>query len=121
MVVDEAADVDGPIRHGIGTLDVDLSDFDLDGGTQDVEIGLSLGELVIVVPDDVDVVFDGEVSAGEIRAFGRVVDGVDRTVSTDRDGGADAAGTLVIDAQVGFGELRLESECCRTDPIPAAP
>lgn len=118
--VDERADIDGPIHHGIGTLDVDLRDLDLDGDTARLEVGVSLGELVVVVPDDVDVEFAGEVSAGEITVFGRTVDGIDRTLSTDRDGGSEP-GTLVIDAQVGLGELRVESACCLTDPVPVAP
>jgi hypothetical protein len=108
VVADDVSIVEEPIHHGIGVLDVDMSDLDLDGSRQEVEIGLSIGELVVTVPPDVNVEVTGAASAGSLVAFDEVSDGLDRTLTAERLRGGTAAGTLVLDLEVGFGQVRVE-------------
>lgn len=92
---------------GIGELVVDLSDVDLAGDRVALETTLGVGELVVVVPSDVDVEVTAEVTAGELDLFGRVADGMsvsDRAVSETP---GDADGVLLLDVRVGLGRVEV--------------
>ena len=102
-------ELDASYTWGIGEFVVDLSDLDLDGADRTIEVGLTIGELVLWVPDTATLDLDADVRAGEIDLRGgtnRIVDdGIDATVDTVLAGSGD--GTLTIDADVGFGALEL--------------
>jgi hypothetical protein len=56
------ADVRPEYRHGIGELQVDLSGLDIPAGTSvETTVDLGIGSAEVLVPDDVDVLVDGEV------------------------------------------------------------
>lgn len=94
---------------GIGEYDVDLSAVDYTGSDSVVEVGLTIGQLTVWVPDTVDVIIDADVRGGEIEVFtaDRVItnDGIDADVDADFLGTGD--GTLTLDADVGFGALDI--------------
>ena len=110
------ADLHTPYRLGAGESTLDLTELDL-GGTdrQRVEVRQGVGELVVVVPADVTVLVDADVRAGEIRwdvgdAFGgqRTQDGTDVSERfTMPQGSAPSSATLVIDAELGLGNLEV--------------
>jgi len=69
-----------PHNLGIGSAQLDLSDLAIPAGITvvPVEASVGLGELVVIVPDDVRVVVDAGVGLGELR-----LDGVPRDSDPD--------------------------------------
>jgi phage shock protein PspC (stress-responsive transcriptional regulator) len=103
-VVTDVRALDPEYRLGIGTLDLDLRDLRLPAGETHVEASVDVGDLRIVVPDDVAVRAHGDVQAGEVEILGNTDDG--RNV--DADVSETGERVLVIDADVGAGSLRIE-------------
>lgn len=105
---------------GIGQYGVDLSAVDYAGTETAVEVGLTIGDLTVWVPETVDLVIDADVRAGEIEVFAgdRVItnDGIDADVDADLTGTGN--GTLLLDADVGFGAIDII--VCAPDAEPAA-
>jgi len=97
---------------GSGRLDLDLRRVDFTGKSVLTSISLGAGDLVVLVPDDVDVIVTASVEIGELRLLDEVSGGVDldRTVT---DLGADGAGggelELMIDVSVGGVEVLREA------------
>ncbi len=97
-------------KLGVGRLWVDMRNTELAPGTTNMKADLGIGELTVVVPDGVPVQVKGKAGGGDLRLLGRDSNGADvkRTV-TDvpqlRPRGAPRR--LAIDAQVGFGEVRI--------------
>jgi phage shock protein PspC (stress-responsive transcriptional regulator) len=91
---------------GVGELVVDLRDTDLPRGDTPLRVDLGIGEARILVPEDVCVATRADVGAGAVSLFGHENGGVDIDRDDDR---AAPAGTsrLVVDADVGMGELRV--------------
>jgi predicted membrane protein len=102
-----AAGVDGEYQHGLGVLKVDLTDVSdaeqLLGSTIQLENGA--GEIQVTVPDDLNVAVDAQVDAGEIRAFGRKVNGTDATLNHQADDPAQPVLTLKIRQTFGGIEV----------------
>jgi phage shock protein PspC (stress-responsive transcriptional regulator) len=92
---------------GIGEAGLDLSALELTEGTRDVKVRLGVGELRIVVPDDVAVEVDSHTGAGNLRVFDEERSGTD--VDLDRSAGAGPP-LLRIDARIGLGELTVRRE-----------
>jgi len=97
-----------PFEHGIGQLTVDLTapGLDLDGET--VEASLGIGDLEVIVPDDVDVDLDAHVGAGNIDAFGENENGFDVDLSGIT--GTSGSQELALELEVGIGNLRVRFE-----------
>jgi phage shock protein PspC (stress-responsive transcriptional regulator)/predicted membrane protein len=89
----------------IGELVVDLRNVDFGGRTVELNTSVGLGSLQVLVPADVAVVAAAEVGIGEVQIFGAVRSGFARTLNVDRSGN----GTLVLDAQVLIGEVRVST------------
>lgn len=91
-----------------GQLDIDLSNIS-STGTIVTDMSLGAGELNLTIPNDMRVVVDMRVVAGEIKTPVEDTAGTDQswtfTYSPD-----DPVGTLEIDASVGFGELDVRVE-----------
>lgn len=102
----DEADLQDTYQVGAGELRLDLREIDF---TQDHQVSaqVGLGEVTVVVPDDVSVELIGRVGAGELWLLDRRTDGVglERTV-VDDVAGSDAR--LVVEVNVGFGEGRVE-------------
>ncbi len=104
-----AAELAPRYRFGIGEHTVDLRDISLAAGTTHIEAALGIGQLVVVVPDDTTTVVNADVGAGSIvLPSGREVgqgglDGVRETATVAVPG--TAGGRLVVDANLGIGEL----------------
>ena len=67
---------------------------------------VAIGHLVVIVPAGAELEFDGRVNAGNLELFGRDWEGTavrQDVVVPGREGG----GRLVLDAQVGVGELEV--------------
>jgi len=102
-----AADLAGGFELTAGDMELDLRDVAFPAGTTRTTVDVGFGQARVIVPRGVEVVVDGRVVGGQMRAFGRAQDGlgVDSTVSSA--GGGPRAARLVLDARVGFGQLRV--------------
>lgn len=101
----EPGELRSAYRLSGGEAVLDLGDLELRGQRADVEVSVGLGQLVVIVPADVDVVVDGSVGAGQLTVFGVTEDGVD-VERTSRDDDGVGAG-LHVEARVGMGELEV--------------
>ena len=92
--------------HGIGDLTVDLRNVPLDGKTRRVEVELGIGSLLVLVPRAQSLVVDAHVDAGKISLpDGRTTNGWDESLRYAR--GAAGQGALVIDVEMGFGDVQV--------------
>lgn len=97
-------------RLAVGDAELDLSRLDLTGaGRQRVEIRQGVGDMTVVIPDDVVVRVEGDVNAGELRLPGLAP--TDGTDLADRvvvpEGSSPSAAVLVVDAHLGVGSLEV--------------
>ncbi len=91
-----------------GQLDIDLSGVAFPEGETHIEIGVTFGTIdVHGIPDDVAVTVNAEITAGEMRILGSRWDGVSINHQKMDPDFADAAKRVVIDAQVGFGQIEV--------------
>lgn len=102
-----ASDVSRDYSVAIGELTVDLTETALPEGEVPLDATVGIGQLNLIVPDDVSVEVDATASAGDVTVFGRHDEGVDATVRTASLAfGSDT--TLRVDAHVGLGEIVIE-------------
>jgi phage shock protein PspC (stress-responsive transcriptional regulator) len=94
---------------GIGELVIDLRDTDLPAGDVPLGIDLGLGEARVIVPDDVCVATSADVGMGNVNLFGRDNGGIDVDFDDTPDAAPDRT-RLVLDAEIGVGELRVTDQ-----------
>ncbi|MFC6287728.1 PspC domain-containing protein [Nocardioides sp. GCM10027113] len=100
--------VDDTYEFDAGDLTLDLTrvrDLEaLDG--RELRVEGSVGQIVLVLPDDLDVVVDAEVGGpGQVTLFGDEVGGIDNKLVRSLDGGPDVP-EITIDVRLGVGEIR---------------
>lgn len=100
-------DLRSDYRLGMGHLLLDLRKTQFDTGTHRVHLKLGLGLVEVVVPDNVCVSSTAHISGGATTVFDRSTGGTDHDW---QDLHTPSAGTphLVVDADIGFGEFRVE-------------
>ncbi len=103
------AELRGEYRLGFGELVLDLSRLDLDGRARRVDARVGFGQLGVIVPEDATVAASGRAGAGEVNLFGEIQGGLGVTAETRRDG-EDDAGRLLLDLDVGMGEITVARE-----------
>jgi phage shock protein PspC (stress-responsive transcriptional regulator) len=101
------ADLRDHYELGLGELVVDLRETDLPAGDVPVEVDVGIGEARLIVPDDVCVATNADVGIGNVRMFGRDNGGVDIDFQDTPDAAPDVT-RVVLDAEVGFGEVRVQ-------------
>ena len=93
---------------GAGELVIDLREVPFGpGAKREIDVEVGMGEAIVLVPDNVCVSTRAELGAGEARIFRRTWEGVD--VDIDLSPRAGAAPRLFIDADIGFGALRVST------------
>ena len=105
----ETSDLKRAYDISIGDLKLDLSNAALAAGDTEIDANVGIGELTVIVPDDVAVDVDASASAGEVTVFGRSESGVDADLSRSI-GAFGSDRTLRIDAHVGLGDVIVERE-----------
>jgi len=98
--------VDDHYELGIGSLELDLRELEFAGRTEKVRASVGIGELKVWVPEDVRVIVDGHVSAGELVTFGDQESGTDVDTRVVRPG-TEGAGTLRLELRDGFGSIQV--------------
>ena len=103
-----AADLDDTYDLFAGKIELDLSDIEdienLHGRTVDIDV--VFGQIVVTVPDGVDVNVDASVDAGETRLFG---DNEDNSNSARYNSRLEDAPTLDLDIELVFGEITVDT------------
>lgn len=94
---------------GVGELTVDLSKLDI-VGTEDVEVSVGMGEVIVLLPPDVGVDVDADVGAGTIDfpTGGPEQGGIGLEQSWQREG--DGSGTLNLTMSSGLGAVTVIDE-----------
>jgi phage shock protein PspC (stress-responsive transcriptional regulator) len=92
---------------GNGTLDLTKIEFPADPVTVDVNI--DAGNLVVILPADVDVNVDATVDSGSADVLSQHWDGLGNDTRHVSDNGADGpgGGQLMLNATVGLGKLEV--------------
>ena len=91
----------------LGSITLDLSELDnsmFQDGPFDVKVQADVGDIDVVVPEDLNVIVDAQVDAGEIRIFDQYTDGFD--VELNSFDGSRPAVNLEIQADLGSIEVR---------------
>jgi hypothetical protein len=104
----DAAALESSYEYGIGDYELDLRSVDLPEGETRVEVSLGIGELTVLVPDDVAVEVDAHAGAGEVVVLGSADDGIGADREVSLPGPEPDSPTLVLDAGVGFGQITIE-------------
>jgi hypothetical protein len=93
---------------GSGTVRYDLTDIDFTGVDRSLRLSIGAGEIVVVVPEDVDVTAKASLGIGQVDLFGRGQAGFpsDVTVTNLGDDGV-GGGTLDLTLDAGVGHLEV--------------
>lgn len=97
---------------GVGQQTIDLTEVDLDALDRPLQVDArqGVGEMIVIVPDDVTVELQAKARAGDIEYFGEATSGdgqsVDETFRADDEG----APTLMLDLTMGLGQISVERE-----------
>ena len=102
-----AAELRDEYELGMGELVVDLREADLPPGDTQVALRVGLGEAAVLVPRDVCVASTATIGAGNVASFGRDNGGVDLDWE-DLPTAAPGSSRLLVDADVGMGEFRVQ-------------
>lgn len=94
---------------GAGRMIVDLRRAGLSDGDTRLKLQMGMGQTVLVVPKDVCVSTSAKVGAGAVDVFGRTNGGADLDWD-DSQAASRARPRLVVDADVGFGELLVRHD-----------
>ena len=92
-------------RHGVGELQLDLTQLDDLEGTRRVAVRLGVGQIRVFVPEDVDLEISGDVEAGELRFLDEQADGRRTELRTVRDVAGDDK--LILDLEATLGEIEV--------------
>ncbi len=100
-----AADVSSTYEHGVGLLELDLTEVEdpdaLLGRTVALQTGV--GQTRIIIPNGLNVAISADLVAGEIAVFDRSTNGTETQLQTRADPGR--ALTLTIDQKIGDIEV----------------
>jgi predicted membrane protein len=107
VIIDNADDIGASYSVAMGTLTIDLSQIGEMTSSRHLSAAVGTGELLILVPEDIHVVVDARMGAGQIVLFDETVDGVglDRSYET---AGLDGMSQLVLDLEVFAGRLEVD-------------
>ncbi len=107
--VDEVSDLREDYEVGIGQGTLDLTELTLGAGRRrEVHASVGIGELRVIVPDDLNLEVTTHVGAGDIDLLGRHDDGV--SVDLDREiDGSSRSGTIELHLEVGLGHIEVRA------------
>jgi phage shock protein PspC (stress-responsive transcriptional regulator) len=107
------AEAEAGYQLGAGSLRLDLTGVELDdleaAGTTRVTVQIGAGEVLVDVPDDVNVTATARAGAGEVALFGTEGSGLGVTRNEALATLGDDAPTIELDVQVGFGTVDVRA------------
>ncbi|MBW3618786.1 MAG: PspC domain-containing protein [Actinobacteria bacterium] len=101
---------------GAGLLQLDLSGMDVPDVGASTDVRLGAGEIVLLVPEDTNVVVDASVQLGAVELPRMDRGGAGITEHLELRGSPDTGGTLHIDARLGVGQLTVRMVPTPEDP-----
>src|SRR5436305_1786724 len=102
-VVAGAQDLHRNYRLGIGDLTVDLGNVRFDNGETHVGTRVDVGNLRVIVPQNVALRVHGDAQLGQVEVLGQAADGRNVDKKIDQTGKQ----VLVLDAHVGVGKVTV--------------
>jgi hypothetical protein len=105
-VVTDAAELEDAYDLGAGTLVLDLRALEPSSNVA-LTARVGMGELTVLLPDDVALRGDARVGMGEIEVLGESRGGVAPTFELDDRVEDEAAAALALDLQVGLGTIEV--------------
>ncbi len=90
-------------RWAVGSMTIDLSHAELDGGVLEASVGI--GELIVIIPTDA-VAIDAGAGIGEVLVFDTTQSGMSPEVIIGTPGGAQPELRLVLRVGIGKVEVR---------------
>jgi phage shock protein PspC (stress-responsive transcriptional regulator) len=102
---DSIAEVRDTYRLGVGRLEVDLRDVRFPAGDTPLRLRLGVGDLTLLVPDEVCVAVRGRIGGGYVGALDRESGGLDVDWSNRPLAPPLTTPRLVVDGEVGLGAL----------------
>ncbi|MFQ5967321.1 MAG: PspC domain-containing protein [Acidimicrobiia bacterium] len=101
---DSTAVVQEEYRLGIGKLTVDLRSLEVIDERLSVTASVAIGEVEVLVPDDMSLTATGKVGIGEVTVLGVTDSGMNRRLTVTQTG----TGALIeIEAEAGFGSVEV--------------
>ncbi len=91
---------------GVGGLIIDLRDVDFAGRTVQMETQVGIGEVLVRLPEGVAADVSGQVGVGALQVGEREIGGIGVEADLPLEG---LAGTLILDAEVGIGQVKVNS------------
>jgi hypothetical protein len=102
------AEIDDTYHLDVGSARLDLSRVDFTGHKVAIDVNVDVGNLVVVLPPDVDANVDVSVDLGDAQIFREHIGGADRKRSiTDYGADGPGGGQVDINAAVNFGKLEV--------------
>jgi len=102
----DVAELGDGYEMGVGSMSVDLRDLELPPGRTDLPLELGVGEIQVLVPDDMCVTTDAEISLGAIDAGQGEEGGVDVDLH-DRRTPDPGVAYVHLDVDLGVGHLSV--------------
>lgn len=98
-------EISGDYTLDVGRMEIDLSAVDFDGATVELDAEVGMGELIVIIPDDVAVEAYGEVAVGEVQVLGSNSGGLGEiSLRRSAEGGN---GELIVDARTDLGRVEI--------------
>jgi hypothetical protein len=104
-----AAEIAPAYRLGAGRMEIDLRNVDFAGAERRIDVGLGMGEAVVVIPRNVCVATHATVGAGLARALDRADGGMDIELS-DQAPSPPGVPRVVVNADLGMGQLQVVND-----------
>ncbi|MCL5046547.1 MAG: cell wall-active antibiotics response protein LiaF [Actinobacteria bacterium] len=100
-------DEDLNLSHGIGDVVLDLTTADITEGVHHITVGAVIGDVLIRVPEDVNVQVDASLSIGELEVLGERRSGLGGLSVRKQVVAADSKVDLRIKARLSIGDLTV--------------
>jgi phage shock protein PspC (stress-responsive transcriptional regulator) len=101
----EFADLQPAYDHTIGRFVVDLRDLPWNGEEIHLDVSMSIGELRILLPDDVSVTGAADVGIGHVEFGSDQSSGLGPELALHADG---SSGAIDLEATLGIGEIDID-------------
>jgi phage shock protein PspC (stress-responsive transcriptional regulator) len=92
---------------GAGELTLDLTDLRFPDEPVEIDVRVFAGEVLVIVPDDINVSVRARAGAGDITVFDHNEDGISPDVRSTRTGDR---GELDLNVRVALGEINVREE-----------
>jgi phage shock protein PspC (stress-responsive transcriptional regulator) len=100
------SDIQDSYELTAGEIDLDLTQVEnVQDLNRTIEMKVVTGHINVTVPAGVDVTVESRATAGDLKILGREADGTDPELAVAPGHPTDAAPDLVLDLQVGLGEV----------------